>query len=98
MENCKHYWRVIETDEFGVPTKYECVMCLLIYIIKRDTKKTEYLKKLFDKINDLTNKIAEIKQRIELIKCNYIGIDEKIHIVHLEKELGFYEKILDLTE
>lgn len=91
---CKHEWYEIESDVLGVPIKYKCVKCQLIYQVKllRDveTWKQEY----FDTINSLTNRIKENVQRIELVKLNPISVNEKIHIEYLEKENVQLWKIL----
>ena len=92
--NCKHYWREIESDELGRPIKYKCVSCTLIYEIVKNSEPSEY----FDKINSLHNRIKENNQKIEFIHLNLVGFNEKIHLEHLEKETTILTRLLNLSQ
>jgi len=52
---CKHIWKQIETDSLGNPIKYKCVICLLIYKIKKKFNPNSYL----DKRNSFFNRMKE---------------------------------------
>lgn len=94
---CKHgVWFEIESDVLGIPIKYKCRDCGLIYKIKINLKDVENWKKeYFDTINSLSNRIAENRQRIELIQLTPLSVNEKIHIQHLQKENVQLYKILN---
>ena len=92
---CKHEWYEIESDNLGVPIKYKCVKCQLIYQVKQLKDVENWKQEYFDTINSLTNKISENVQRIELIQLTPLSVDEKIHLAHLEKENVQLNKILE---
>lgn len=79
----RHIWRVIETNEFGKPTKYKCINCPLERSVKSKLNLTDH----FDTLNSICNRIKENQQKIDFIKLNPIGINEKLHISHLENEI-----------
>jgi len=78
----KHVWMEIESDNLGKPTKYKCVNCSLIYVVKKDVKSSDY----FDKVNSIHNRIYENIQKIEVIKLNPISFNESLHLNHLTNE------------
>jgi len=89
---CKHFWMEIESDNLGRPTKYKCVNCPLIYNVKKDdVNPSDY----FDKVNSIHNRINENIQRIELIKLNPIGFNERLHLNHLTNENKVFETLLN---
>lgn len=88
---CKHIWCEIESDNLGKPTKYKCVNCPLIYVVKKDAKANDY----FDKVNSIYNRIHENIQKIEIIKLNPIGLNESLHLNHLTNENKVFETLLN---
>jgi len=88
---CKHVWMEIESDLFGKPTKYKCVNCPVIYVVKKDVRSSDYL----DKINSIRNRTYENIQKIEFIKLNPIGFNESLHLNHLINENKTFEILLN---
>lgn len=88
---CKHVWMEIESDLLGKPTKYKCVNCPLIFVVKRNVKPSDY----FDKVNSIHNRIYENIQKIKLIKLNPIGFNESLHLNHLTNENRIFETLLN---
>lgn len=82
MVKCKHFWREIESNDLGQPTKYKCVHCLLERAIKRNFGAKSY----FDQLNSIKTRIKENDQKIDFIRLNPVGTNEKLHIFHLKKE------------
>lgn len=95
MVKHKHQWLEIESDELGIPTKYMCVLCPIIYVIRKSRTIEDWKNEHFDTINSITNRIKENIQRISIIKLNPIGANEKIHVEHLEKEIIQLNRILN---
>ncbi len=91
---CKHVFMELESDPLGKPTKYKCIKCLLIHVVKRDVKSSDYFDKV-NKVNSITNRIYENKQKIEFIKLNPIGINESLHLNHLKNENKTFETLLN---
>ena len=86
----KHIWMETESNNSGEPTKYKCINCPLIYVVKRDVKSSDY----FDKVNSIHNRIYENIQKIEFIKFNPIGFNESLHLNHLTNENRVLETLL----
>lgn len=91
MDDCKHFWMELESDNLGKPTKYKCILCNSEYTVK--PKVLDYFKEYFETINSLKNRIRENKQRIEFLKLES-GNYSNIHIAHLEKEIITLNKLL----
>lgn len=92
MTTHRHIWYEIESDSLGKPTKYKCISCNMVYNIK--PKVFDYVSKHLEAKNSLINRIAENKQKIELIRLYKIDFNDKIHLEHLEREIITLNKLL----
>jgi len=84
IENeCNHIWLQIESDMNGMPTKYQCSKCLLVFNLpNRDIKISEY------KANrdSIMLRIEQNNRKISLFNALNDCKDKTLVINHLQNE------------